>query len=91
MKNTADNTSSVTVQTTAPPPWHTVAVLGIMTLIFITSFPSWQDVDQAATIETFTHRVFPQYMSLGALAYTRLLCCLLIWGTTIECVFFGDG
>jgi hypothetical protein len=77
------------VLTSAPPPWHSVAALGLMTAYFCHYLPSWQVIDEMAVSETFTQVVFPQYMSLQTLALIRATIAVIIWATTIQTVAGG--
>ena len=75
----------------APPPWHSVALLVLFTAIFISRFPSLQSIDEAATIQTFTHIMFPEWMSLKTLGILRVLIAVIIWVTSFYTIFISDG
>ena len=60
------------VMTSAPPPLPIVALVGLLFTIFVTLFPSLENIDGYATVETFTNRVFPSLLSVKALAWIRL-------------------
>jgi hypothetical protein len=75
----------------APPPWHAVALLGVFIACFASIFPSLESIDEVATIETFTHRVFPDLISLRMLGFIRLAMALLIWETSHFAIFRSKG
>lgn len=75
----------------APPPWHAVALLGIFIACFASIFPSLESIDEVATIETFTHRIFPDLLSLRTLGFIRLAMALVIWETSYYIIFRSDG
>jgi hypothetical protein len=75
----------------APPPWHAVALLGVFIACFASIFPSFESIDEVATIETFTHRIFPELISLRTLGFIRLAMALLIWHTSYSVIFRSDG
>ena len=75
----------------APPPLHSVALLISFTVIFVALLPSLESLDQYATVDVFTHRVFPDRLSLTGLAYIRLIFALFIFGVSIHTVFIGKG
>ena len=79
------------VLSSAPPPAHSIALMTLFLGVFCYSFPSWENVDQAATVETFTNIVFPDLMSLQQLAYIRLTIAALIWAVSFETVVLSDG
>jgi hypothetical protein len=73
----------------APPPWHSVSILGLLTASFVHLLPSLESIDEAATIETFTRRIFP--ISLRALGFIRLAIALVIWSTSFYTTFLSSG
>jgi hypothetical protein len=75
----------------APPPWHAVALVGIMIAVFVRCLPTWDDLDAVATVDVFTHRVFPHHLSLLGLALLRGSMALLIWGTSLHLIYFSQG
>lgn len=75
----------------APPPWHSVALLVAFLAFCVATLPTLWSLDEAATLKTFTSRVFPQYISLKQLAYIRLFVALTIWWTSFHTVFIGNG
>lgn len=75
----------------APPPWHSVALLGVFVACFASIFPSLESIDEVATIETFTHRIFPDLISLRTLGFIRLAIALLIWENSHFTIFRSDG
>lgn len=74
---------------TAFPPWHASALVGAMLATSIATFP--QDLDKLAKLETFTHRVFPDFISLPTLAAIRLMVAASCWLVTIYMIFVSTG
>ena len=54
------------------PPWHATAFVALLAAITIQNLPSLESLDEMATIDMFTKRVFPQHLSLHMLAVMRL-------------------
>jgi hypothetical protein len=68
----ANQEPAIDIVTSAPPPLLIVALVGLFVAVFVTFFPSLENIDEYATVETFTNRVFPSLLSLKALAWIRL-------------------
>jgi hypothetical protein len=83
--------SSMLTSTAAAPPLHSVALVATCIVTFLAILPSADQLDQEATIQVFTKRVFPNDMSLAALAYIRLIFALFIFGVTFHTTFIGKG
>jgi hypothetical protein len=79
------------VLTSAPPPWHSVAIIGLMAVFFIRTLPAWSQIDEIAVTETFTRRIFPELISLRALATIRTVQALIVWAVSLHAVFISDG
>jgi hypothetical protein len=70
------------------PPWHSTAFVAVLAAVTTAHLPSSESLDEMATIEMFTKRVFPHLVSLRSLALIRLaiaaatlsLTIYLIWG-----------
>lgn len=77
--------------TSAPPTWVAVATVITMLAVFIPNFPTLEQIDEIATVETFTARVFPEYLSIEDLAYARFAAMGLVLGVTIYSVFLQKG
>ena len=77
--------------TSAPPPFHSIALVGLFLVVFLAILPSAEQLDQYAAIQVFTHRVFPQVLSVAALAYTRLFFALFIFAVSFHTTFIGKG
>lgn len=88
---TTTNKKDLPVLKSAPPPLDSALLLAAFAAVFLYTFPSWENVDQAATVETFTRRVFPQIMSLQALANIRLLIAALIWAVSFQTIVLSPG
>jgi len=74
------------VLTSALPPFHSVAFVGICTAVFVKFLPSIENLDESATIETFTTIVFPEYVGLRTLALIRGAIAAMIFLTTYSSV-----
>jgi hypothetical protein len=75
----------------APPPWHAVALVVTCIGVFVYRLPSWTSIDEAATVETFTRRLFPELISIQQLALVRILFAALIWGTSLQTACISNG
>ncbi|EEC44052.1 predicted protein [Phaeodactylum tricornutum CCAP 1055/1] len=80
------------VLTAAPPPWHSVALVGVLSAFFVQTIPSLDELDRVATVQRFTRILFPTLVpSLMGLCYIRTAVALLIWGTSFYLVCFSPG
>jgi hypothetical protein len=75
----------------APPPLLAVSIVGVFMACFASIFPSLESIDEVARIETFTHRIFPDLISLRMLGFIRLAMALLIWETSHFTIFRFGG
>ena len=66
----------------APPPWHSVALVGFLIAVFSAMLPSLEAIDHDATVETFTNRKFPDYISLQVLGWIRCAFAFLAFSTS---------
>jgi hypothetical protein len=73
------------------PPWHASGFIGALLAISVILLPSPESLDELAKIETFTHRVFPDLVSLRMLAILRLITAISIWSVTVDMIFFSEG
>jgi hypothetical protein len=80
---TYHNGSANPILERAPPPWHAVLLIAIMSACSIWSLPSLEKLDEIATIETFTTRLFPSLLSIRQLALIRAGIAAVVWGTTV--------
>jgi hypothetical protein len=69
------------------PPWQASFFVGALLAFSLQSLP--QDLDDIATVATFTQRIFPEYLSLTSLAIIRLGIAATIWMVTIHMIFVG--
>jgi hypothetical protein len=90
-KKVLDSDSANVVLKSAPPPWHSVAALGMLSAVFVRCFPSNESLDQVATVQTFTRVLFPNLLNVYSLAYIRLLMALTIWWITFSTAIFSNG
>jgi hypothetical protein len=77
--------------THAPPPLSAVASILLFIGIAIARFPSLESIDQVATVEAFTRRIFPHLVSLDALIFIRFAFSAFILYISIEVTFFAKG
>jgi hypothetical protein len=73
------------------PPWPSTFLVGFLLALSTTSLPTIESLDNVATTSTFCHRIFPQYISLQMLGYTRLLIGLCAWSLTIHLATVSPG
>jgi membrane protein insertase Oxa1/YidC/SpoIIIJ len=70
----------------ASPPGHTVLLLTCMVIVLSYSLPSLSTLDEIATLSTFTHRYFPNMISIQMLAYLRAGIAMIIWIVTLQLI-----
>jgi len=87
---TTSSPSSRTVLKSAPPPWHSVALMAIMLMVFVALLPSLESLDRDATPEVFTQILFPNLLSVRQLALCRLTIAAIIWIMSIRTIM-GPG
>lgn len=58
--------------TSAPPPWHTVALVVGLFAIFLRGLPSLASLDEIATLETIQHVNFDTIFSVQQVAWIRI-------------------
>jgi len=90
-KEDDEKKSTTTILQSAPPPWHAVASWVLICSISIACLPSSELLDQVATPETFTNRVYPDYVSIETLVYTRLAIVIMMIAVTLYSIFFRSG
>lgn len=73
------------------PPWHTMALLGCFLGVFAATFPSLESIDKDATLQTFTHLVLPDLLSVEQLGWIRCACALFIFSVSLKATFFYPG
>jgi hypothetical protein len=72
------------------PPWHAAGFVGALLAMTTQFLPTVESLDKMATIPGFTKRVFPELMSLRALAIIRLSIATLALSLTIYLIL-GPG
>jgi hypothetical protein len=77
--------------TSAPPPLPAVATVAGCLGLCAWNFPSLESIDNVATPELFTRRVFPSLLSLEGLILIRFAYFLVIATVTIQVACFTDG
>jgi hypothetical protein len=77
--------------TRAPPPLQSIITLICLGAFMIACLPTWEAVDEVATIDVFTNRVFPHLVSLRFLIYARITFCILVFSVTLISMFPGNG
>jgi hypothetical protein len=75
----------------APPPLHSVLTILGLFVGFLQLLPSWHDIDEVATVECFTNRVFPDLISTSVLIVIRCACSILVFGTTLYSLVPANG
>lgn len=73
------------------PPWHSVFFLTALSSICIPLLPSVEHLDARSSVETWTHRKFPDLVSLRTLAGIRLVTAFVALGSTFYLACIGDG
>lgn len=71
------------ILSSAPPPWHAVGFIVLCFAILFPTLPTRSKLDEVAHLETFSARLFPQYMSIQQLAWIRAILAGAVWMTTI--------
>jgi hypothetical protein len=71
------------------PPWHTIMIVLFLVLISIRAWPSPEQIDKVATLNTFSNRLFPSVLSLSALVVIRVMCSLLIIMLSLNHIFYS--
>jgi len=66
------------------PPMHALATWGAMVACFVSTLPSLETIDQVAKPQSFTHVVFPEFLSTNMLGYIRLAIATLMLLKTIR-------
>jgi hypothetical protein len=61
------------------PPWHTVMTIGLLAFGSGAILPKIEFIDQIATMDTFSHRIFPELISLNVLIGFRIISCCTIF------------
>jgi len=75
----------------APPPTHAVASVIVFLVLSFASIPSAKDVDEVASIDLFTKRLFPDLLSLEGLVTIRAFFCFFIFYVSFTTMMFTDG
>lgn len=91
MSNDKMTTTQSAELTSAPPPWHTVALLGGLIGVFAATFPSLETIDEDANVATFTHRAMPDLVSVKQLGWIRCVFSLFIFSVSFKATFFYPG
>jgi hypothetical protein len=74
----------------APPPWHSVAILVGFVTCFVYYLPSFESIDEDATAANFSNVLFKSVLDLRTLACIRLVIASSIWATSLHTVL-GEG
>lgn len=80
-----------TILKAAYPRWHSILFVILAASILIPSLPSMDKLDEAARIETFTRRRFPEFMDITTMAVIRMLIAMSIWSLTIYLALISKG
>ena len=81
--------ASPAVLTAAPPPWHSIALIGTVVAVFVQWLPSWDQIDEVATLATFS-QAEPWVGGTLQLGLYRLVIACSIWATTLH-LLCGPG
>mmetsp|Transcript_58375 Transcript_58375/g.66179 ORF Transcript_58375/g.66179 Transcript_58375/m.66179 type:complete len:399 (+) Transcript_58375:93-1289(+) len=73
------------------PPWHTLSCVVLMAAITIPNLPTIESLDDYATVETFTHCKFPNYLSLWSMGILRLVIGGIVFSLTTYLVCISEG
>lgn len=82
--------TKVRILSSAWPPTHSQLLVASLAAVFLWTFPSLESIDEVATVETFTHVLFPEYLSVQSLAYIRLALAMVPFSTTIYQILFHE-
>ena len=77
------------VLTSAPPPWHTTALIAGILAVLLRSLPSASSIDEIATEDTFSHVVFPEWLTLQQVAAIRLSFAAVMIGVSLYDLLYG--
>jgi hypothetical protein len=83
-------TSHNPVVPSAPPPLHTLALVGLLLSTSIYYFPSIESIDAIATPATFANVIFPEFLSVHQVGYIRLTFALIIALDCLYAFFYGE-
>lgn len=86
-----NNNRTSSLLQSAPPPWHSIVLVGILLSVCWFQVPSWESLDQVATYDTLTRRLFPEILSQTMLGCIRLAIASVIFLTSIESVVLSAG
>jgi hypothetical protein len=90
MSTKVASTNGVPLLRAAPPSLLTVSLVVFFTCLWSYQFPSSAVFDEIATVETFTHRLFPDIISVQQLGWIRLGISAIVWTSTIQVVMSGS-
>lgn len=82
------SSDDIVLTSAASPPWHAVVLLGIMTAVFVHQLPTLQQLDDKATVATFTT---PKFVSLRVVGWIRLTIAVIIWATSFQVAVLSQG
>ena len=74
----------------APAPLHTHIILGCFLAVFVYTFPSLESIDEVATVEILTRRVFPELLSLEGLVLVRLFFAAIPYTTIVYGMLYSE-
>ena len=75
----------------APPPTEALVLMVVLYTLSIYFLPSTEDLDSKATPEIFVRRLYPETLSVQALAIIRLLFGAFCWSVTISSILYGKA
>lgn len=90
-KQTTNDDGVVHPIQTGIPPWHSFVFIAFLVLCTIPFLPSWEELDEMSALTVWTHRTFPNLVSLEALAAIRLGIAAVALGLTFFLACIHEG
>ena len=89
--STADKDKNAHEVASGIPPWHAQVFIGTLFAISAQNLPSVASLDEIATVDAITNRVFPDFFSLQSLGMIRLLIAVSIWVVIFYVAVISNG
>ena len=89
-------TTAVTTETTidivdATPPFHTILVYGVMVVVLLYYLPTFEQIDEIATIQVITQCQYFSFISIYHIAIIRCMCTVFISIVVVQMIFNKKG
>ena len=65
----------------ALPPKHAAFAIGALAALCQLFLPTLEEIDEVATVETFTHSIFPNLLTPTAIGWIRIVFAGIIFAT----------